>query len=154
MMNRFIKLREQGSKGEKHNPLHLDEFQWESEWVDAGCEPVHEGDAAADATIFNWRHVAEARGAPEERNLRRTAAVQVGNSGLSYTRRLKRARTAVPGPSEEVCEDQVLSDQDVEEEAPAQQEESQAETESEEMDEDREDGGGTGGGFRVDDALL
>jgi hypothetical protein len=34
MENRFAKIRELGSKGKKSNPLVLEEFQWENEWVD------------------------------------------------------------------------------------------------------------------------
>lgn len=74
MTNRFLKLRELGSKGKKSNPLILDEFQWDSEWVDANCEAVHQGVAAAD---FNWGHVDEATGATQGlrgRNLPRAAA--------------------------------------------------------------------------------
>ena len=33
MENRFKKIRELGSKGKRCNPLLLDEFHWENEWV-------------------------------------------------------------------------------------------------------------------------
>jgi hypothetical protein len=32
--NRFAKIRELSSKRKKSNPLVLEEFQWENEWVD------------------------------------------------------------------------------------------------------------------------
>ena len=38
MSNRFKKIRELGCKGQKSNPLTLDEFQWDNEWVDENCE--------------------------------------------------------------------------------------------------------------------
>ncbi|GJN28497.1 hypothetical protein PR202_gb16629 [Eleusine coracana subsp. coracana] len=72
-----------GSKGKKSNPLILDEFQWDSEWVDANCEPVHHGGGAADADAITWAHVDEATGASQAlrgRNLPR-AAVAAPNYG-------------------------------------------------------------------------
>jgi hypothetical protein len=73
MTNRFLKLRELGSKGKKFNPLVLEEFEWDNEWVDAGCEPVHQRD---DIT---WTQVDEATGASQGirgRNLPRAAATK------------------------------------------------------------------------------
>jgi hypothetical protein len=49
MANRFQKIRELGSKGTRCNPLLLEEFQWENEWVDDNCEVVQ----AADDDL-NW----------------------------------------------------------------------------------------------------
>jgi hypothetical protein len=37
MSNRFQKLRELGAKGKNYNPLILEEFQWDNEWVDEHC---------------------------------------------------------------------------------------------------------------------
>jgi hypothetical protein len=34
MENRFQTLRELGSKGKRRNPLMLEEFMWENEWVE------------------------------------------------------------------------------------------------------------------------
>ncbi|XP_042035075.1 uncharacterized protein LOC121781392 [Salvia splendens] len=79
MANRFAKLRELGSKGKKYNPLHLDEFQWENEWVDAGCEPVHQDAASDTGNDLTWQNVDEATGATQGlggRNLPRAAAMK------------------------------------------------------------------------------
>jgi len=54
MSNRFQKIRELGSKAKKSNPLILEEFNWESEWVDVNSDPVHTG-AAVDAPGY-WGH--------------------------------------------------------------------------------------------------
>lgn len=51
---RFQRLREEGNIG---NPLVLEEFQWDNEWVDNQKETVREGDDLA------WAHVDEAIGA-------------------------------------------------------------------------------------------
>jgi hypothetical protein len=40
MTNRFQKIRELGYKGKRSNPLLLEEFQWDSEWVDENSEEV------------------------------------------------------------------------------------------------------------------
>ncbi|WVZ78409.1 hypothetical protein U9M48_026122, partial [Paspalum notatum var. saurae] len=42
MANRFQKIRELGSKGKKSNPLLLEEFRWDNEWVDINAEQVHD----------------------------------------------------------------------------------------------------------------
>jgi hypothetical protein len=34
MENRFAAIRELGSKGKRSNPLVLEEFLWENEWVE------------------------------------------------------------------------------------------------------------------------
>jgi hypothetical protein len=54
MENRFAKIREHSSKGKKSNPLVLEEFQWENEWVD---EESDSGNL--------WTAVDEALGATE-----------------------------------------------------------------------------------------
>ena len=58
MAFRFQKIRELGSKGKKSNPLLLEEFQWENEWVDI---PVH----ASNGSDMLWTHVDEAVGATD-----------------------------------------------------------------------------------------
>jgi len=71
MENRFKTIRELGSKGKRSNPLLLQEFHWESEWVDENCGPVMEG-GSNDVT---WAQLDEAIGATQElegRNMRRT----------------------------------------------------------------------------------
>jgi len=84
MSNRFQKIRELGCKGQKSNPLTLDEFQWDNEWVDENCEES------------TWAAVDEAIGASENlqgRNLPRAAAARATASvSQMYTR--KRPRTA------------------------------------------------------------
>jgi hypothetical protein len=34
MDNRFTNIRELGSKGKRSNPLLLEEFMWQNEWVE------------------------------------------------------------------------------------------------------------------------
>ena len=53
MSNRFQKIRELGSKAKKSNPLILEEFNWESEWVDVNSDPVHTG--AAASSRWGWQ---------------------------------------------------------------------------------------------------
>jgi len=62
MAFRFQKIRELGSKGKKSNPLLLEEFQWENEWVDINCDPVH----ASNGSDMLWTHVDEAVGATDQ----------------------------------------------------------------------------------------
>jgi hypothetical protein len=83
MANRFQRIRELGSKGNKSNPLILQEFQWENEWV-------HENDEDNNDENSLWRAVDEAVGATEHlrgRNLPRAAA---GAVNRTYTRTRKR----------------------------------------------------------------
>ena len=42
MANRFQKIRDEGSKGKRSNPLILDEFQWENEWVNKNAQQFYE----------------------------------------------------------------------------------------------------------------
>jgi hypothetical protein len=57
--DRFQKLREEGSKWSRSDPLVLEELQWDNEWVDHNAHPVYEG---ADITCGQ---VDEAVGASE-----------------------------------------------------------------------------------------
>lgn len=105
MENRFQKIRELGSKGKRSNPLLLEEFQWENEWVTEN-DLVHEGD---DLT---WNNVDEVIGATEGlqgRHFPRAAAARASASAtdasarLTYTRTKKRPRrTAAPDIAEDV----------------------------------------------------
>jgi len=90
MAFRFQKIRELGSKGKKSNPLLLEEFQWENEWVDINCDPVH----ASNGSDMLWTHVDEAVGATDQlrgRNLPRAAAARARNTVTrTYGRNNKR----------------------------------------------------------------
>jgi len=90
MTFRFQKIRELGSKGKKSNPLLLEEFQWENEWVDINCDPVH----ASNGSDMLWTHVDEADGATDQlrgRNMPRAAAARARNTVTStYGRNDKR----------------------------------------------------------------
>ena len=62
----FQKIRELGCKGKRSSPLLLEEFQWDSEWVDENSE-------------VPWAVVDEVIGASENlrsRNLHRAAATR------------------------------------------------------------------------------
>jgi hypothetical protein len=83
MANRFQRIRQLGSKENKSNPLILQEFRWENEWV-------HENDEDNNDENSLWRVVDEAVGATEHlrgRNLPRAAA---GAVNRTYTRTRKR----------------------------------------------------------------
>jgi len=90
MTNRFQKIRELGCKGKRSNPLLLEEFQWDSEWVDDNCGEVP------------WAVVDEVIGASENlrgRNLPRAAATRAGASVQKiYTRNRKRPRGTSAAP--------------------------------------------------------
>lgn len=163
MTNRFLKLRELGSKGKRHNPLVLDEFHWDNEWVDANCEPVHQGAASdTDVADLNWNHVDEAMAATEGlrgRNLPRAAAHASMSTTKSYFRKRKHSTTSTTTTAiEEIAED----DDDIEDEdyTGVLQPEEESESESMDEDEDEDGGGGTSarsgnnGGFQVDESLL
>jgi hypothetical protein len=151
MTNRFLKLRELGSKGKRCNPLVLEEFQWENEWVDASCEPVHQRD---DIT---WAQVDEAIGASQGlrgRNLPKAAAAKRRASSVTPAMARKRKNPRPTSiPIEEIHEDEELSEDAAVEEDYS----STEEMEEEEDEEEEEDGGGgatAAGGFQVDETLL
>jgi hypothetical protein len=89
MENRFKKIRELGSRGKTSNPLLLEEFHWENEWVDESCEQVHEG----SGNDITWLQVDEALGATQDLQgrmprgaaaiPRRAAAMSRGTAGTS-----------------------------------------------------------------------
>lgn len=101
MENRFKKIRELGSKGKRSNPLLLDEFHWENEWVNDNSEPVHEGGGNA----ITWANVDDAIGATqglEGRNLPRAAAA----APMRRTYARKRPRNTVTLDLEEVDDEE------------------------------------------------
>jgi len=137
MSNRFQKIRELGCKGQKSNPLTLDEFQWDNEWVDENCEES------------TWAAVDEAIGASENlqgRNLPRAAAARAAASvSQMYTR--KRPRTAAAA----AATPDIIDDEDDDHEAQVQPDTSNAEVG---MEVDGDSGGDGGGDFNLDDDLL
>jgi len=136
MSNRFQKIREPGCKGQKNNPLMLDEFQWDNKWVDANCEES------------TWAAVDEAIGASKNlqgRNLPRAAAARATASvSQMYTRKRPRTATAAAAAPDSI------DDEDDDHEAQVQPDASNAEV-GMEVD---GDSGGDGGGFNLDDDLL
>ena len=98
MSNKFKKTRELGSKGKICNPLLLEEFEWENEWVDENCESVH----AAHGNELTWANVHETIGATESlrgHNLPRAAAAHAAASvSETYARRRKRPRNIAAAP--------------------------------------------------------
>lgn len=96
MASRFQKLREEGSKGKKSNPLLLEEFEWENEWVDINAEPVHEG--ADGEEPLTWAQVDEAAGATNGlggRNFPRQARGDAPSSSQGMRLTYKRQRTII-----------------------------------------------------------
>ena len=160
MSNRFQKIRELGSKAKKSNPLILEEFNWESEWVDVNSDPVHTGAAAdGDGNVLTWGQMDEAIGATEGlqgRGLKRAAATRSA-AAVSHTyARKKRPRRA--NATQEVAQDIAeLNDSDqemMEVDAPGDQ---HGVSDSEYTMEDGEDSGGPPDGeqeFQLNEALL
>ena len=144
MENRFLKIRELGSKGKRSNPLLLDEFHWENEWVNENCEPVQKGGDNA----MTWALVDEAIGATqglEGRNMPRAAAARAAVAApmrqtQTYARNRKRPRKTV---TQNIDEDDD-EDQD--------QNESDSATTMEEDEVSAQTG--TGDGFHLNDDLL
>lgn len=98
MLNKFQKTRELGSKGKICNPLLLEEFEWQNEWVDENCEPVH----AAHGNELTWANVHDAIGPTESlrgHNLPRAASSRAAASvSQTYARRRKRPRNTAAAP--------------------------------------------------------
>lgn len=81
--DRFQKLREEGSKGVRSDPLVLEDLDWENEWIDANAQPVYEG---ADIT---WAEVDAAVGASEgplHNLIRRGSQPAAGTANIHYSR--------------------------------------------------------------------
>jgi len=144
MTNRFMKLRELGSKGKRSNPLHLEEFQWENEWVDAGYEPVH-GGVAGDNDV-TWGDVDVATNASVDlggRNLPRAATTRGKMTTNNPPSRKRKQPRKAPAVVDEILEEEDPVEEDT--------------SESDAMDEDEEDEdgsaagpSGTTGAFQVD----
>jgi hypothetical protein len=144
MENRFANIRELGCKGKKSNPLVLEEFLWQNEWV----EDCHEGDGDC-ANI--WTTVDDAIGATQglrSRNLPRNAATTSSQVQHTYVRTKKHPRNT---PTIDISEE----DNDQQEEhidQPVQAETTQA------NEEGSESGGGEDDGdadqFHLDEDLL
>ena len=148
MTNRFQKIRELGCKGKRSNPLLLEEFQWDIEWVDENCGELP------------WAVVDEAIGASENlraRNLPRVAASRaVATVQKTYTRNRKRRRgTSAAQDISGGEEDDSDHDADARNED---QEDQDASDPVAPMEEDEDPHGcatdGDGGGFCVDGTLL
>ncbi|KAG2634133.1 hypothetical protein PVAP13_2NG252703 [Panicum virgatum] len=149
MSNRFQKIQELGCKGRRSNPLLLEEFQWDNEWVDENC-----GDGVP------WAVVDEAIGASENlrgRNLPRVAATRaVAAVKKTYVRNKKRRRGTSAAPDISEGEDDSDHDADARNEA----EEDQDASDPVAMEEDEDNHGRAsatdedGGGFCVDVELL
>jgi len=149
MSNRFQKIQELGCKGRRSNPLLLEEFQWDNEWVDENC-----GD------VVPWAVVDEAIGASENlrgRNLPRVAATRaVAAVKKTYVRNKKRRRGTSAAPDISEGEDDSDHDADARNEA----EEDQDASDPVAMEEDEDNHGRAsatdedGGGFCVDVELL
>lgn len=150
MANRFQKIRELGCKGRNYNPLILEEFHWENEWVYENSDQPQEVPAADGIESIG-------RG-------RRAAAVAARATSLSLSQAHSRKRKrpivktrAIDDIVEDITADASNdSDNEVAEEAPEMQEESESDAE---MDEDN--GGGQDnaatedeGGFELDETLI
>lgn len=98
MENRFAKIRELGSKGKRSNPLVLEEFVWENEWVEE------------DPDDNLWSAVDEVLGASQGlrgRNLPRAAATAGAGSSSqvqTFARTRKRQRNA-PAAVQDISEE-------------------------------------------------
>ena len=112
MAARFQRLREEGNIG---NPLILEDFQWDNEWVDNQNETVREGDDLA------WAHVDDAIGASSSlqgRNFPRRARYE-----SVYSRRCQAAATQEERVMEEEEQGNEGNEQDDEEYMPNDDEE-------------------------------
>jgi hypothetical protein len=150
MTNRFQKNRELGCNGKRSNPLLLEEFRWDNEWVDENC-----GDGELPLEVLD-----EAIGASENlrgRNLTRVAATRATAAvQKTYTRNKKRRRgTSAAQDVSEGEEDGSDHDADAINEA---QEDQDASDPVAPMEEDEDNHGcatdGDGGGFCLDAELL
>uniref|UniRef100_J3ME58 Retrotransposon gag domain-containing protein n=1 Tax=Oryza brachyantha TaxID=4533 RepID=J3ME58_ORYBR len=155
MENRFQKIRVPSSQGKRSNPLLLEEFEWENEWVDESCEPIHE----VDGVDITWDHVDEAIGATQGlrgRNLRRDAVARVRaatSAQRTYVITMKRPRKIAVTAAQDLAEENDSDHDDRDE--PDQEEE--LDSAEEEMDDEESGSVGTEQaalGFSLDDNLL
>jgi len=112
MAVRFQKRHEKGAGS--FDPLCLEDFDWNNEWVDVDAEPVHNGRGLE----ITWDQVDEAVGASQMyrgRNFPRAARGDATNIDRTYTRRRSAAATA-PIRTYEPQEDEDMEDDNSDEE--------------------------------------
>ena len=145
MDNRFTNIRELGSKGKRSNPLLLEEFTWQNEWV----EEESDGDNI-------WDAVDEALGASQGlrgRNLPRTAAA-AGSSSQTQTQTYVRTRKR---PRNAAATAQDIREEDDNSPAEDEQEQETARQMNDDEDEGEQESGGRGAAgdeFQLDEDLL
>jgi hypothetical protein len=150
MENRFRTIRELGSKEKRSNPLVLEEFMWENEWVEENNE------ADGDSSI--WHALDEALGvtqALQGRNLPRLAAAGAASSSRpqrTYVRTSKRSRNAA---AQDIGEDDSDAQQDGNATADEEEQQEQPLEATRDMDQvESESGGGKTAAFCLDVDLL
>ena len=143
MNNRFTKIREQGSKGKKSNPLVLEELLWENEWV----QESEEGEEL-------WSAVDEVLGATQAtqgRNLPRAAATRGGRTySETYVRSRKRQKVTVAQDLQQGDG----SDSDSHNENDHQKQTQNDQDAAEKAIDDEEESGAAGDQFKLDDDLI
>ena len=113
MAVRFQKRHEKGAGS--FDPLCLEDFDWNNEWVDVDAEPVHNGRGLE----ITWDQVDEAVGASQMyrgRNFPRVAHGDATNIDRTYTRRRSAAATAPIRRTYEPQEDEDMEDDNSDEE--------------------------------------
>jgi hypothetical protein len=152
MTNRFQKIRELGCKGKRSNPLLLEEFQWDNEWVDENCSDGELPLAVLDEAIGASENL-RGRNLPRDAATRAAAAVQKTYTRNKNKKRRRGTSTAQDIPERE--EDDSDHDVDARDEG---QEDQDASDPVARMEEDEDNHGcatdGDGGGFCLDDELL
>jgi hypothetical protein len=110
MAVRFQKQHEKGAGN--FDPLCLEDFDWNNEWVDVDAEPVHNGRGLE----ITWEQVDEAVGASQMyrgRNFPRAARGDATNIDRTYNRRRSAAATAPIRTDEPANEEYVVDDMEV-----------------------------------------
>jgi len=113
MAVRFQKRHEKGAGS--FDPLCLEDFDWNNEWVDVDAEPVHNGRGLE----ITWDQVDEAVGASQMyrgRNFPRAARGDATNIDRTYTRRRSAAANAPIRRTYEPQEDEDMEDDNSDEE--------------------------------------
>ena len=113
MAVRFQKRHEKGAGS--FDPLCLEDFDWNNEWVDVDAEPVHNGRGLE----ITWDQVDEAVGASQMyrgRNFPRAARDDETNIDRTYTRRRSAAANAPIRRTYEPQEDEDMEDDNSDEE--------------------------------------
>jgi hypothetical protein len=143
MNNRFTKIREQGSKGKKSNPLVLEELLWENEWV----QEFEEGEEI-------WSAVDEVLGATQAtqgRNLPRAAATHGGRTySETYVRSRKCQKVTVAQDLQQGDGSGNDSHNENDHREPTQNDQDAAEKAIDE----EEESGAAGDQFKLDDDLI